>query len=261
MTQTLWRRRPQVNATGSRDKDFPGANDITAVNGETDPLKLTIGSVLQIQASVPENAPRYSVRLIGYLPAGSLVVTTPTLDGKLQIVREGQRFTARILRGQRVLAFFAKVLQVAMRPYPHLHLEYPAEFQQIVVRNASRVSADIPARLRNTQRQPDEECFQEGLIVDLSETGAKIACSEPLAEPGETLHVKFELSISGAEEEIGLLSDVKNQTKRVEPHEGGEQVAYYCGVQFRSLSRYQQILLHAWVTNQVLQDALRARQQ
>jgi c-di-GMP-binding flagellar brake protein YcgR len=241
-------------------KDYPNANDITAVNAETDPLNLTIGSVLQIQASGPENPPRFPVRLIGYLPGASLVVTTPTLDGKLQIVREGQRFTARVLKGERVLAFFARVLQVSMRPYPHLHLEYPDEFQQIVVRNASRVGADIPARVMNVQEETEEENFQQAVIVDLSETGAKIASSAPLAERGGMLHIKFELTISGADEEIGLLSDVKNTTERVQPGEDGEHVVYYTGVQFRGLSRYQQILLHAWVTNQVLQDALRARQ-
>ena len=262
MAQTVGRRPFQVNGTRFRDKDYPDANDITAVNDETDPLNLTIGSILQMQASVPENSPRYPVRLIGYLPGASLVVTTPTLDGKLQIVREGQRFTARVLKGERVLAFFARVLQVSMRPYPHLHLEYPAEFQQIVVRNASRVHADIPTLVRNTQEETEEEHFLQGAIVDLSETGAKIASSMPLAEPGERLHLKFDLTISGGDEEIGLLSDVKNATQRVEPCEdGGELAVHYTGVQFRSLSRYQQILLHAWVTNQVLQDALRARRQ
>ena len=59
---------------------------------------------------MPENAPRFSVRLIGSLPGASLVVTTPTLDGKVQIVREGQRFNVRVLKGERVLGFVAQIL-------------------------------------------------------------------------------------------------------------------------------------------------------
>ena len=79
---------------------------------------------------------------------------------------------------------------------------------------------------------------------------------------GEFNHyARIPAAIELALRQKGLNIYVKNQTKRVESGEDGEQLTYHCGVQFRSLSRYQQILLHAWVTNQVLQDALRARQQ
>ena len=241
------------------NKVFAVVSDITGVNPDPDPLNLTVGSLLQIQATVPDQAPRYSVRLIGYLPGASLVVTTPSLDGKVQIVREGQRFTVRVLVGERVMGFVAKVLQTTMKPYPHLHLEYPSEFQQIVVRNASRVNADLALLARNTRNADDEQSFVPAAIVDLSETGAKISSQDPLAAQGEMLHLKFELQISGAGEEMGLLGDVKNVSERIEQHEGGDQRVYLTGVQFRTLSRYQQILLHAWVTDQVLKNTMRMR--
>lgn len=124
------------------------------MSDDKDPLNLTLGSVLQMQATVPENAPRYSVRLIGAMPGGSLVVTTPSLAGKVQIVREGQRFTIRALKGERVMGFVAQVLSASLKPYPHLHLEYPCDVEQIVVRNASRVSASARQRVGAGQRTP-----------------------------------------------------------------------------------------------------------
>ena len=224
-----------------------------------DPLNLTLGSVLQIQATVPDQAPRHSVRLIGALPGASLIVTTPTLHGKVQIVREGQRFTVRALKGERVLGFVAQVLLASMKPYPHLHLEYPDEIEQIVVRNASRVDAAVPATVRNTEEPNEAASFREVTIVDLSETGAKIASTQPLGEPDELLHIRFELAISGADEELGLLGDIKNSSERTEGGPHGDTRRYYTGVKFRTLSRFQQVLLHAWVTNHILQDALRSQ--
>jgi len=243
----------------SGDKEFLSSPDTGIVNNQSDLLNLTAGSVLQIQATVPENAPRYSVRLIGSLPGASLVVTTPTLDGRVQIVREGQRFNVRVLKGERVLGFVAQILHATMKPYPHLHLEYPSEFEQIVVRNASRVAADISATVRNTVDANEAENFHPASIIDLSESGAKIASSIYLGKSAEILHIKFELMISGAAEELGLLGDIRNVNERVETGVEGEKTVVYTGVQFRTLSRYQQVLLHAWVTNKVLQSALRSQ--
>lgn len=56
--------------------------------------------------------------------------------------------------------------------------------------------------------------------------------------------MKFHLLISGGKEELGLLADVRNATERIEENEGIEHSVFYTGVQFRALSRFQQILLH-----------------
>lgn len=226
---------------------------------EHDLLSLPAGSLLQMQLAVPDHAPRYSVRLIGSLPGASLIVTTPTIDGRLQIVREGQRFNVRVLKGERVFGFVAQVLHSTLRPYPHLHLDYPDEFEQIVVRNASRVTTRVEVQARNTAEGGEQQLFRPAQIVDLSETGAKISSAEALGEVGAVLHLKFELTISGMAEELGLLAEVRNVVERVEHDLDGDHAVVYSGVQFRTLSRYQQVLLHAWVTNQVLQSALRAQ--
>ena len=229
------------------------------MNEQNDRLNLTVGSLLQVQPTVPENAPRYSVRLVGALPGASLVVTAPTVNGRVQIVREGQRFTVRALKGERVVGFVAQVIYVALKPYPHLHLEYPDEVEQIVVRNASRVNAAIPAQVRNTDQPGDQDVFATATVIDLSETGAKIATFEPLAERGALLHVKFQVAVSGVTEEMGLLGDVKNVSERIDHALDPDRISYHTGVQFRTLSRFQHVLLHAWVTDRFLQEALSSK--
>jgi c-di-GMP-binding flagellar brake protein YcgR len=256
MNPTLDARPLRINAAEIPGKESASANDIDAVEELNDPLNLTLGSVLQMQATVPENAPRYTVKLIGASPGGSLIVSAPTIEGKVQIIRDGQRFTVRALKGERVLGFVAQILAATMKPYPHLHLEYPKQVEQIVVRNASRVSTAIAALARSTDAPNEEASFVPVEIVDLSETGARIASDDTLGDVGSVLHIKFQLTISGETEELGLIGEIKNLSERVHSDEGSTK--HYAGVAFRSLSRYQLVLLHAWVTNHILKSTLRS---
>lgn len=218
---------------------------------EQQQLHLTIGSVLQVQATVPENAPRYAVKLIGYLPGASLIVTTPAAKGKMQLIRAGQRFTVRMLQGNSVVGFVAQVLESTLRPYPHLHLEYPSDFERTVVRNAARANAHLAARVRNT-RQPDApENFREVTIIDLSVGGLKLASGVPLGEVGEVLQLGFNLEVLGKAEEIALLGDIKSASERLDVAADRRQLIHLTGVQFRAANRFQQVLMHAWVGENV----------
>jgi c-di-GMP-binding flagellar brake protein YcgR len=222
------------------------------VDERSELIHLPAGTVLQVQATAQEKALRHSVRLIGSLPGHSLVITTPTVGGNVQIVREGQRFAVRVLNGERVFGFVSQVIHVAVKPYPHLHLEYPKEFEQIVVRNASRVAADVPASVRNTALPNEPQNFVSAMIVDLSDTGAKLSSEMPLGSVDDMLHLRFDLTISGETEELGLIGAVRNVHER----EDGVSTIWVTGLQFKSLSRYQQVLLHAWVTGRVLRQTL-----
>lgn len=226
------------------------------MNASTDPLRIPLGTTLQIQATVPENAPRYVVKLVGALPGGSLVITAPAVDGKVQIVREGQRFNVRVLKGESVLGFVCQVLTASLKPYPHLHLEYPENVEKIVVRKGRRVHAEVDAKVRNTADPNEEASFQQATLVDLSESGARIASESSLGEEGDMLHLKFGLDVSGEREEIEVVADLRNVIERADTEDGN--LTLFTGVQFHPLSRFHQVLLHAWVTNQALQSTLKA---
>ena len=216
-----------------------------------DKLNLTIGTTVQLQLDAPGEQPRHMVRLIGYVCGGSLIVATPTVQGKVQFVREGQVFSVRVLRGESVMGFSAKVTASNMKPYPHLHLAYPEDIEQIVVRNSARVATRIPARVRNTQQPDSAEYYHEVDIIDLSETGARLASAQALGEVSEMLQVDFRIRVTGDLEDLSLLSDLKSVSERIEPHEDGERLVHLSGLQFRALNRLQQLFLHAWLMNHV----------
>ena len=102
---------------------------ITPEEALVDAVKqLQIGDVLQLQFVPPsEIMDRYAATLIGYLPGQSLIITTPRKQGNPILVREGQAFTVRMLQGSNVFGFNARVLKISSKPFPYLHLAYPAE--------------------------------------------------------------------------------------------------------------------------------------
>lgn len=218
---------------------------------DVESLKFNLGTTLQLQAVTPANAPRFMVKLIGYQTGGSMIVTAPTSGGKVQIVREGQPFNVRMLQGDSVVGFVAKALKSQMNPYPYMHLEYPKDFEQITVRNSVRVNVQLGATVRNTRNPDSPEQFHKVNIIDLSESGAKLASGIPLGDSGDMLQINFELSVLGQAETMTLVADLKNVNQRLEKDEQVKRLEHIYGVQFRAVNRFQQVLLHAWVMGQM----------
>lgn len=220
-----------------------------------DTLNLAVGAPVQLQLTVPKDSPRETVRVIGYVPGGSLVVTRPTVNGNVKFVREGQVYRARMLLGESVVGFEAKVLLVSLKPYPHMHLQYPKEFAQAVVRNSARVSTDIPCTTRDTKQPDAAENYHSARIVDLSETGAKISAEMPLGDPGKMLQISFKLDVLEIEESLVLVGNLRNVRERLDTDSQPKQRTYLHGLQFKAVNRIQQIMLHAWVMEQIVTGA------
>ncbi len=221
-----------------------------------DTLNLPVGATVQLQLTLPERSPRELVRVIGYLPGASLVVTCPTnAAGKFKIVRDGQVYKVRMLRGDSVVGFEAKVLAAPVKPFPHLHLQYPQEFEQIVVRNSARVRADMPCQVRNTKAPDVPDNFQAARVVDLSETGARLASPTALGEVEDMLQVVFSLEVLGQAEQLSLVGDLRGVTERKSGAGGEGDSRFLHGIQFRAVNRFQQVLLHAWVMEQLATGA------
>ncbi len=208
-----------------------------------DILHLQVGASVQLQAIGAAGAPRFQVKVIGYVVGGSLLVTAPYLKGKLQMVRVGQQFNVRMLRGSDVMGFSAKVLRTATAPYPYMHLEYPDEVESIVVRNAQRVSANLQAMAYNILDDDVAENHHRVSVPDLSSTGAKVISQRELGDIGETLRLSFDIEVAGDRESLTLLGTIRNRTERAV----AEGFEYAHGLQFLSINRFQQLLLHSWV--------------
>jgi c-di-GMP-binding flagellar brake protein YcgR len=213
-----------------------------------DILKLQIGDVVQLQHISPDKDDRYTVSVIGFLAGESLLVTAPTIKGKIQFVRDGQQFAVRMLRGSHVYGFKTTVLKSSVKPYPYIHLSFPEEMESIAVRNAERVETSIPALARNTLQPDEKRNWQPVVIKDLSYTGVRLESMKSLGNAGEAIQLRFTLEVCDSEEDLDLTADIRN----VSHHHHSGKHGYSTGAQFQNLDRFYKVVLHDHVLDQKL---------
>lgn len=207
--------------------------------------------MLRLQRISPEHEDRFNARVIGYLTGRSLLVTAPIINGKVQIIRDGQRFVVRMLHGSDVQGFISTVLRSAVQPYPYLHLSYPSEIESIVVRNAERVDTNLNALVRNTADPDIDMHWHPVRIKDLSITGARLESVDNLGKVNEKLELKFSIEVCDEMEQIRLVVTIRGSIPPDNP--AAASARYSTGIQFELESRYQKLLLNNYVLCQKLQ--------
>ena len=219
----------------------------------SDPVKhLQIGDVLQLQFAPPsETQDRYAATLVGFLPGQSLIITTPRKQGNPIIVREGQTFTLRMLQGSNIFGFVARVLKVSSKPYPYLHLAYPADVESAVVRNAPRVPTEIQAIVNKPSGTAGAEDQRPVIITDISATGARLIDRQKLGDIGTVLQVTHALSVCGGEDVLKVMGMIRN-IRQVSREDGS--TVFVHGIEFRGLTRFQELLLCAYVLGSIARE-------
>ena len=210
-------------------------------------LKLQVGETIQLQPNDGEDSRRMHSKIIGYLPGSSLLVTTPRIKDKVMIIREGQPFVVRMMLGNRIVGFTSTVLRSCARPYPYLHLSFPDEMEQIVVRQAQRVNVKLFASLKNDNPDFLFEKPHSATIIDISTSGAMLVASEPLGEVGDKVIVTCVLKFAGTEKMLPIPAILRN----VHIEQDG---SYYHGLEFAIKDQQAVITLHGFVYENIVKS-------
>ncbi|MGA7801891.1 MAG: flagellar brake protein [Gammaproteobacteria bacterium] len=213
-------------------------------------MKLHVGDTLQLQFPADDARSRYYVKVIGYLPGQSLLVTTPRSEGRVLLVREGQPFVVRLLARSRVLAFSTSVLRTCARPYPYLHLIYPAEVEQTVVRKAERVPVKLVTSVENDDPGSGFDTPRAAVITDISTAGAKLRASRPLGGAGDLLTVSFRITVGEVAHAVKLPAVIRTIQHEQEDDEGQDNCEY--GVEFQLVDPTDTLALHGFVYEQII---------
>ena len=152
-------------------------------------LELEVGTLMQIQLGAEADSPRYVSRIIGYVDTATIILRSPQVDGKSLLMREGQLVTARFMGSNKVYAFSSYISAVILRPFPHIHIEYPTRTESAYVRQSERVGTDIEAVV--ILGEPGAERNIHTHMVDLSATGALIRSDENLGQVGDEIKVSM----------------------------------------------------------------------
>jgi c-di-GMP-binding flagellar brake protein YcgR len=191
---------------------------------------------------------RPSVKFIGQLPPVSLIVTAPTQDGKLMLVREGQVFVVRCFTRDMASAFTSRVLRVCTAPYPYLHLAYPERREEVIVRNSRRIRVLLAATAVAERVGATWSIPMAAIVSDISATGAMLETAERLGPPGTKLKINFHLPIEGlGEQSVNVDAAVRSVYE-----EGGTEERNRYGVEFSQVDPSAQLILRTFVYEHLL---------
>ena len=212
-------------------------------------VRLAIGEVIYLQAQSGDAIERYSVRLIGMSKSRSVIVTTPMVDGKYLLMREGQAFILRAFSGKSAYAFSTQILKSVNTPYPYLHLAYPREVRSLVVRKGARAVVTVICAITSCDDDPLQAA---GTLVNLSVGGALMLVKEPPGRKGQRLGIKFKLVLNGIE----ALLELQAIIRAINFDQSGEtNMPCQVGIQFVEVSAEDSMPLLAFVYQELLEQS------
>ena len=207
-------------------------------------IKFGIGDNFQMQTIAEQGKEVYYVKLIGYAEKRSLLVTTPTVDGTVLLMREGQSFVLRGFSGKSVYAFNASILRVCNVPYPYLHLSYPTSVKGMEVRKAQRIKVNIIGSAWNT-KSGDNATKLPCVVVDMSVTGAMIDARYPLGEVGDLLSLAIRLNVGGADLYVTLPTLIR-AVRTDDPGSSAAGMVHH-GIEFQDMELQERLALQNFI--------------
>jgi c-di-GMP-binding flagellar brake protein YcgR len=206
---------------------------------------LQVGESLQIQFMDDDTRGQFYVKVIGFLPDRSVLVTTPDKDGKPLHVREGRGVLARSYSGHEARGFTCTVLRSCLQPYAYLHLSYPTKVEAMVERQASRVRSALAIHVRTVGGELAGRDIP-AVIRDVSGTGAQLLASGPVGKSGDKVIIRARLPLDViGDQAVDLPCLIRNVQEEADVK--GSLWRYRCGVEFEPLDTQSTLILRAYL--------------
>ena len=208
-------------------------------------VKFKLGDVIQLQFVPDEGRGRLNTRIIGHAPGKSLIVTAPTVNGKMPLLRENQRFVIRMLQDSKVFGFESELLKFYSAPYPHVHLSHPTEVESIVVRGSRRVDTEQVVSVKDTH----DKDVKAGML-NTSATGALLQSKTQLGELNERVKISAEFNICGIQKYLRISAIIRN----ISSPDENQSNDFRHGVEFADMTDDQKLVVHAYVYEQIVEQ-------
>ncbi len=215
-------------------------------------FKVKLGDLVQLQFIPEDGRDRLNAKIIGHAPNKSLIITAPSVGGKLPILKENQPFVVRMLQGSRVYGFQSVVLKYYTLPYPHLHLKQPEEVECIQVRGARRVNTSMVASV-----QIGADKTYSVTMLNTSSGGALLQTREALGKLNDRISISVELNISGIQKYLrfpAIIRNISAPEDREASDKSKDKDHYRHGVEFVELDDDQKLTLNAFVYEQIVKQ-------
>jgi Flagellar protein YcgR len=216
------------------------------------------GERLQLELVTGTARNHYYTTLIGFVPAHSVLIRTPLVQNLPIPVPEGASVLVRAFSGRHAFTMESRVDRVCRSPYPYMHLAYPAEVQQTLIRGALRVRVAIPGTVSAPGVPSDSDDSTRAVTIsDLSVSGAQLESEESLGAADEKLALAFKFVVQPNNYEVKLATSVQIQSVRKVKKGKGPDELFSHGVRFSRLHATEALLLQSFIQQVLLSDRAR----
>ena len=218
--------------------------------------QLHVGERLQLELVTDSARNHYYTTLIGFVPGHSILVRTPLAQNLPLPVPEGSSVLVRAFSGCHAFTLESRVDRVCRSPYPYMHLAYPSQVKQTLIRGALRLRIAIPG-VAFKPAQAADALPHTVLLSDLSVSGAQLETQASLGEPGEEFGLTFKFLVQPNNYEVKLTNSVRIQSVRKVRTGKGPEEAFLYGVRFNKLHATEGLLLQSFIQQVLLADRTR----
>ncbi len=181
----------------------------------------------------------FRAELIGYAADQSVIITLPMELARADNFDEGAVVIVKHRAEELVVAFPSRVLCIAERPYPHLHLAYPAGVQGLMRRRSPRTEVTTPQLKLVLQDDIEQTRIT---MADVSLFGACLLADKRLGNVDESLDIEMSLRHSG--EEIRLPCRIRYVQEK---SRGPKNERFQHGVAFTGLEPAAERFIHSLI--------------
>lgn len=214
-------------------------------------LKLTYGYPLQLQTNSSGQPERYSCRLVGCLPGRNIILTVPRAAGRYIRFRPGQKMVARLMVNNGVGIFTCVLENQTTDPYPMLFVSYPESVSFKGIRGATRVA--VQAAVEITNHSAVEEPKVNGVIADISISGARLELADAVGDIGDRINISGVIDILGISRRLQVEAVIRSRVER-STQEVDENLPAIFGVEFTEKDEDRRLLLYSYVFSQIAKD-------
>lgn len=207
-------------------------------------LNPRIGEKVQIETRAPRA--RYSVQLLGYRENGSMMVSAP----KKSSVNAGALVTVRLMSGNFICAFSAKVLKIQSSPFAYWHLEYPKKTEIRRIRSHTRVPVNLLVSV--DEFEPGKGLRHDWpmnvFCTNISLKGACVDAPVALGKQGDKLFLTTRFTVAGIDQVVLTPALIRN----IQPQEGSVSPVVTHGLEFLDIDDDTHLILAGFVYQQFL---------
>ena len=241
----IFRAAPERNAAEEKLAEESGSPANEMQISSLAQIQLAPGDLVQLQTLHANHTERYQVKMLGFHAPISIIVTSPTSQGKLVFIKEGQQFLVRGFVGKDAVAYKTRVIKSNLSPFPYLHLAYPESVQSMRIRGSARVPVELVTSVQAPRGKGSAK------IVDLSWGGARMLSPQSVADKGDDVTLAFRINPSG----LDVYLTIKAKVRAVSRDEINAGVVA-TGVEFVDLNEQDRLYLTNMVYQNLLKDNL-----